>query len=66
MKGDKLELITLADVEPCGLNVTDSFKGASSPENVEVYKRLEKPCINRKRRRAFQKKSVCLLTANEL
>jgi hypothetical protein len=50
MKGDKLELINLVQVETCGLNVTDAFKGASSAANVEAYKRLEKRCSSGRRR----------------
>jgi hypothetical protein len=48
-KGEGMELITLVNVEPCGLTAPEGFKGAASAANVAVYKVLEKPCTMSRR-----------------
>jgi hypothetical protein len=48
-KGEGMELITLVNVESCGLTAPDGFKGAASTANVAVYKLLEKPCSRARR-----------------
>ncbi len=49
MKGDRLDVITLVNVNFCGLKVPDGAKGALLADNVAAFKRLEKPCAKARR-----------------
>jgi hypothetical protein len=44
MKGDDQQVVTLADVKPCGLSVPDGFSTADLERNVAAYKAMEAPC----------------------
>jgi hypothetical protein len=50
MRTNALDLKTLVEIKPCGLNVTDGAKGTNESSNVAAYKRMEKLCIRQRRK----------------
>jgi hypothetical protein len=50
MRTNALDLKTLVEIKPCGLNVTDGAKGTNETSNVASYKRMEKLCMRQQRK----------------